>query len=1573
MATTYRAHDLLDDTQVALKLLSGRALETSFVAEFERLRGLVHPHLIRVRSFGRDTLDGELRAFYTADLIEGGTLAQRAKTLGFQAVMPALVDVLDALSFLHALGLRHGDLKPDNVLCTPDGRGVLIDLGCASPLGAAMREASGTPHYMAPELLAGGAADERADLYAFGVMLGELGAGGQHARLVKLLTAADPAKRMHAVSDLLSALGVRRELLLTRLSPLTRMVGRGRERELAAQCMAACFANVTGPRHVWIHGPSGIGRTRLWRELCWDLESRVAVHEVRGTQPECLRNVLARATGVEVAAGAEGLLTALRTLERAACPCVIALDGAERLDARSAADLTLVLRNLSAESRVCFLITSLEPAPSGTKESGLSIALLPLSEAALQEWSRGCIPSSALQALALHTGGYPAYMAETLDALAAGRMRVSDLQAGQAAGVPSHQQTLARVVEQLDPHESEALVRLALQSEHPILAAPPISSHELPSRLFALQLVRREHDHAVLARRADVPALLAACPQQLVHKLRLKAARELERDPRPEALAARLVHLSEASKPTEAAVLFEAHTALALSTPRPFLPFVKLSLGKLSPALCVQAAGVARLCTEPGLALQLLASARKTRPTARLLVAIYREAVEVYLTIGKVRRAERLSRSLIQGKRQEPALNELRCRALLKVAAYEQAAELAARTLTQSKNQGLRASLLENLATAEAYLGQHEAAFEHIAEAAALHEGAAPRAQARCLAFQSFVAFRAGDTARALESAERVRALSELHGYDDLLVNALTHLGTAREMQGALGSALESYERGLRLAVALDRQGAVRTLRANLANLSMELGLFERAQVNLTFLEADRGLTPALSYTVRLYAAELCLVRAQHGEARDRLLACVQELAPRGLGRELTEALALLALAETGRVDAGAERVDSGASRANGDTARAHAEQALQQAEALGSPDLRARVATLFGRVAFALGEGQAAAARLEQELVLASAARLQPLVAGLHTVLFQIYEAAAAQSLSRDHHQRALRLWERIALDLAPSARDAFWAHPWRAPLRRELTESQPGQPHTSLNLRRIFELNRRLNSTLSVRAVLDYAIDAATEITSAERGFVLLVRPGQAGFEVAVARNFDRKQLAGEELKLSRSIAERVIGSDEPLLTLDAASDTRFAQQASVHAMRLKSVLCVPIRSPSGVLGALYLDTRLQRARFEQADLDLLIAFADQVAVALTNARLVSELESRTRELAKEKLRVEALSAGQAQQIVRLEAELEKRQDALESRYDYSQIVGRSASMREVLGVLDRVLDSDLSILIQGESGTGKELVARAIHFNSQRKAQPFLGLNCAALPENLLESELFGVVKGAFTGADRDRPGLFVAAQGGTLFLDELQELTLSMQAKLLRALQDREVRAVGATRATAFDVRIVCASNRPLSECVKEGAFREDLFYRVAVVDVTLPPLRTRSEDIVPIAEALLLRRALESTEGKEGAKTLAADAIRALLAHTWPGNVRELENTLLRASVMAEGTTIAARDLGLDRSHAGKPKQSRSRQEYEQREAERLLSLLEAERWNISRVAKNMGLPRNTLYRRLVRYGIAREP
>jgi len=385
------------------------------------------------------------------------------------------------------------------------------------------------------------------------------------------------------------------------------------------------------------------------------------------------------------------------------------------------------------------------------------------------------------------------------------------------------------------------------------------------------------------------------------------------------------------------------------------------------------------------------------------------------------------------------------------------------------------------------------------------------------------------------------------------------------------------------------------------------------------------------------------------------------------------------------------------------------------------------------------------------------------------------------------------------------------------------------------------------------------------------------------------------------------------------------------------------------------------------VQRGRFTEAERSLLSAFADQLAIAIENARMHQELERQRAELSRQNEATLRLSRGQAREIARLKREVETQRESLSLRYDYSRIVGRGPAMRAVLERLDRVIDSDASLLVLGESGTGKELVARAVHWNGPRKSGPFMGINCAALPEALLESELFGHVRGAFTGAERDKQGLMLAASGGTLFLDEVGELPLATQAKLLRVLQEREVRPLGAEKSVPFDVRLIAATHRDLEQALSAGKFREDLYYRLAVVTVALPPLRDRPEDL-PVLCAKILER-LGHEAGRQ-APELAPDALRRLSAHAFPGNVRELENVLTRAFVLAAGTRIRAEDLDLGARRGVAPRAG-SRRDFEADEKERILSALRQARWNVSVVSRSLGIPRNTLYRKLARYGLSR--
>jgi Nif-specific regulatory protein len=270
-------------------------------------------------------------------------------------------------------------------------------------------------------------------------------------------------------------------------------------------------------------------------------------------------------------------------------------------------------------------------------------------------------------------------------------------------------------------------------------------------------------------------------------------------------------------------------------------------------------------------------------------------------------------------------------------------------------------------------------------------------------------------------------------------------------------------------------------------------------------------------------------------------------------------------------------------------------------------------------------------------------------------------------------------------------------------------------------------------------------------------------------------------------------------------------------------------------------------------------------------------------------------------------ALEVKRLKNEIEYLRDAQQDRYDFDRIIGNSPSLQRVLDIVRKVAKSNTTVLVRGETGTGKELIAGAIHHNSLRTSRNFVKVNCAALQENLLESELFGHEKGAFTGADKQRIGRFEQADGGTLFLDEIGDMSASTQAKILRVLQEHEFERLGGTRTLRVDVRLIAATNRDLPGMVGTGHFREDLYYRLNVVSIEMPPLRERKDDIVPLANTFIRKFAAEL---KKKIEALEPDAQKLLMRYNWPGNIRELENTIERAMLLAEGRAIAGGDLRL---------------------------------------------------------------
>jgi Nif-specific regulatory protein len=432
---------------------------------------------------------------------------------------------------------------------------------------------------------------------------------------------------------------------------------------------------------------------------------------------------------------------------------------------------------------------------------------------------------------------------------------------------------------------------------------------------------------------------------------------------------------------------------------------------------------------------------------------------------------------------------------------------------------------------------------------------------------------------------------------------------------------------------------------------------------------------------------------------------------------------------------------------------------------------------------------------------------------------------------------------------------------------------------------LERLLELGKTVLAERDLDRMLTAAIDGVIELCGAERGMILLFDPEDSGGAVVVetARNLAREDIERPEFEVSRTVLERVRTTGEPFWHPNVLDDPSLGDRASVLRLLILSVICQPIRDGGQLLGVVYLDNRSALGVFSEETADLVASFSGFISLAARNALERRRLQQR----------IGALS------------------DELRGRYDFGAIIGQDPKILAVLKLVSQVADSDATILIGGESGTGKELVARALHFNSRRRAKPFVPVNCGALPENLLESELFGHVRGAFTGAVRDNPGWFERAEGGTLLLDEVGELTPSLQVKLLRVLENGEYSRVGSTQIQRADVRIVAASNRDLNVLVREGKVRQDFLYRLNVVEVRLPSLRERRSDL-----PLLIRHFLGSLGGRRGEtsdsgkarKRLAPEAEALLLAYDWPGNIRELQNVIQRALLLAEGPVIEERHL-----------------------------------------------------------------
>jgi transcriptional regulator with GAF, ATPase, and Fis domain len=969
-----------------------------------------------------------------------------------------------------------------------------------------------------------------------------------------------------------------------------------------------------------------------------------------------------------------------------------------------------------------------------------------------------------------------------------------------------------------------------------------------------------------------------------------------------------------------------------------------------------------------------------------------RALAELEAVRGQVERAsehERRRYTLYLGRAQVGASNYAEALALLEpLAADEDATGLEAQAYV-----GLTLSLL----------GRHDESVTRTEQAGTRAEKLGS-ARVEALAFSCLgIALQRADRGPAARAAyERARAAAERANDAGTLAMVQHNLAGLLKIQGDIAGALELFEAAVDMGRRSGRRATARQALLHLANTDLYLGRLARARASIEALEEQRAELPeVLQHQLLGLEAELYERQGQLERAVEQYDARAEANERVGHGVDAAEAWleAVLTAARTPKVELAALR-----------------KRLAKAREALGEvPAHKPLLLLATARVAELAGDEREARASFDAAIAAARDAGQKEWTWRALEARAALEEQGGQPMLARRDREDALAVLEEIGARLPRDLREVYWNDPRRRALRAAVpgavatavTELVPWAPPRAVGVRsattltglgsatsqlvtplehklaRILEVNSELARELELEKLTALITDHAVDLARAERGCVLL-----RGADGALAVHTSRTRGAdATHADFSRSIAEDVMQTREPIVAVNARGDERFGSYASVHQMMLESVACVPILAPAGAaIGALYVETRLKRGSHFERELGTLRAFADQVAIALENARLIRENRARAEELAvanegleDARARLEEALGDRTQQLRRARRKLRDARETLYGHFGYHGLVGTSAPMRRVYALVDRLKDTDVPVLITGESGTGKEMVARAIHASSPRKDAKFLGVNCGAIPENLLEGELFGHVKGAFTGADRDRKGLFRECDHGSILLDEVGETPKKMQASLLRVLQERTVRAVGGTSEEPVDVRVIFATNKNLEELVKSGQFREDLYYRIHVVEVRLPSLRERVDDIPQLVDHFF---GIFAARYKREKGSLSREALRRLSEYDWPGNVRQLENVLLNAWVMSEEEELRAEDIELPdgwtpradapargREPAPPPQRKGTVSEHRRDERERILDALRSCNWNRVKAAEVSGIPRRTFYRRLREYGI----
>jgi serine/threonine-protein kinase PknK len=1541
-------------------------------------------------------------AYLARAWIEGVDLASTLP-LAPQAAAEVVHQVLLALEELHRQGFAHGDLKPANLVRTSTGEVVLTDFGLArrargraaptTLAGATGAASAGTLGFVAPEVLVGAVAGPGADLFSLGVTW--LVLLGAELPPPSRLYGRFPAERFIDAAELaLEALpGDTRDLLVELLhrAPTARPTSAAAfARRVAARFGFAVPAPTARPeRPYWSHLA---GREEFVQRSLTELAARGGVAEWHlPSQDEAA--AFAREVALVHAVRGAAVQHVELGAELGPIRDSVQLDRwFARLEQRAAA-ATLVIGG-SAEPWTGELGQAL---PSLTLARGAVLcsgpkAVLPTSGTHVPGQDRHAVRTLLARALSGAEAEVLDLLTETLHAEVRGSSDEAATRVGAlfAGGLVVDAGDGARLAEGVDPREC---VRNRPRTDERAVRALDENARRLLLVLHVLGPCSPA-DVAAVAGAVEPESILASLAgRNHVHITAEDGVRRVRENVGHSALELGL----------DRSVRRELYTALSAHQRRNGGP---IESAWASDLLSGRPSAVEEVTREAHVLLERRLSSRVRLGLERARALARREGEPLPLALARVLALAKLRSDDVEGARVEAGLfgaSEPARRAASGIEAriargqgdYERAAQLFALA-------GDEAEALEARVQRAYYAGD-----AHAVEGFALeyrrsfgdrpNEALGQAVYVDVLAGAALSALRVGEVERARYWIGLGTALAERSDNLALVGAVALNSGTVLRRLGDLRGGLAQYERAVeayrRLGLAsilaqarLAYSGALREVGrvAEAEPLVLEaLGTRRRlgdlpgaatARGMYGLVLADRGHLHAAS--IELEGAAETLARQGRADQADVVLARLAEVRAR-LGQAAPEAPAQ-AEPRAGvatQVRFGDPRVPLGLARAAWcrglrDAARELLARAAHDARAAGRLAEADEADWLLAELSGAPGPPPTAPDGRPESL----ADEDRRIVAYLRTEWFdgratldrarelvqrgrddrgaRLALAVAARDVDPVRRERAASLarsaLERALAGAAPGDAARVLQHllgfpdPWPADLARWRAE-----PEDEMDVLTVLGINERLVEQQDLDTLLGAIVDAAIEVTGAERGFLVLEEDGVLSLDQAL--DSSRGDLAPDEVEYSQSIVHAALERSGPLRIADAGEDVMYGAARSVTTFALRSVLCQPFDVDQGVRGVVVVDDRRRPGAFGPREERLLGLLAGQAALAV---RQVRRLESISR------LRDE-LAARVVERETRLEV-VERRLEARGQVPPVEGLVGESAVMQAVHKLLRRIAPSDLPVLVSGESGTGKEVAARALHSLSPRVKGPFIAENCAALPASLLESELFGSRKGSYTGAERDREGLFERAHGGTLFLDEIGELPLDQQAKLLRVLETHEVRRIGDTETRSVDFRLVAATNRDLAVEVREGRFREDLMYRLDTVRIVMPPLRDRLEDL-PALVAHFLRLAA----AKDGRlRRVSPEVQKALAARAWPGNVRELANEVARLLVLSDGDVD---DPSLVRQ-AARPETDTVNVDLvrplEELEREAIMAALQRTGGDKRRAAELLGISRAKIYQRL---------